>query len=312
VGRQEVGAAPATAPGAPGTLSSTVCGNSVTLNWSAPSSGDPVVTFVIEAGSGSGLTNLANVPTNSTATTFSANGVASGSYYVRVRAQNSAGTSPPSNEILLIVGSTGCISAPGAPPGLTSSVSGSTVSLAWGVSSGSPTTYIVEAGSSSGAANLANSNLGSSATAFTATGVGAGTYYVRVRARNACGTSAASNEVVIVVGSSAGVVITGWSARLSISIIGGSYVTSGEIDMTVNTPLLGLYRGEFASYGKVGAAQRFVAPTRNLAFYVFTITPLCPDLHGTVPLNLYDDDHGGVFVASIAATLRGTGCAFNP
>jgi hypothetical protein len=271
-----------------------------------------VVSYIIEAGSAPGLSNLAYVSTNSAATSFSAGGVGAGSYYVRIRAQNAGGTSNASNEILLVVGSAGCTAPPAAPSSLTSSVSGSNVTLVWAASSGSPSSYVVEAGSSSGAANLANSDLGTATTSYTAAGVGAGTYYVRLRARNACGTSAASNEIVVVVGSSSGVVITGWGARLSISVIGGSYVTSGQIDLTVNTPLAGLYRAEFNSYGNVGAQQRFIAPTRSLSFFPYVITPACPDLHGTVPIYLYDEGRGGIFVGSIAAELHGTGCAFNP
>jgi hypothetical protein len=40
----------------------------------------------------------------------------------------------------------------------------------------------------------------SPATSYYAPGVGAGTYFVRVRGKNACGVSAASNEIAVVVG----------------------------------------------------------------------------------------------------------------
>ena len=77
--------------------------------------------------------------------------------------------------------------------------SGGTVTFTWGPSSGGPTTYIIEAGSTAGATNLANADLGSTATSYTAFGVGRGTYFVRLRARNGCGTSPVSNELVLVV-----------------------------------------------------------------------------------------------------------------
>jgi len=198
---QTVGAA-ATAPGAPGGFSSTASGSTVTLTWTAPSSGDPVTTYVIEAGSTSGAANLANVVTNSTATTFSASGVGSGTYYVRVRAQNAAGVSDPSNESILTVGTSACTSAPGSPSGLAGAASGGTVTLTWTAPSGgcAATSYVLQAGSAAGLSDLANSSTGSTATAFSASGVGAGTYYVRVRAANAYGQSAGSNEVALVVG----------------------------------------------------------------------------------------------------------------
>jgi Tol biopolymer transport system component len=91
--------------------------------------------------------------------------------------------------------------APGTPTGLSAAVTGSTVVLTWNASaSGGPALgYIIEAGSSSGAANLANFSTGTSAPSYTAVGVGAGTYYVRVRAVGAAGPSDASNEIVVVV-----------------------------------------------------------------------------------------------------------------
>src|SRR5262245_53288039 len=95
LGAAATGAA-ATAPAAPGTPTATVTGGSVSLAWSAPTSGDPVVTYVLEAGSSAGASNLANFPTNSTATTFATTAVAAGTYYVRVRAQNAAGLGPAS------------------------------------------------------------------------------------------------------------------------------------------------------------------------------------------------------------------------
>ena len=170
------------------------------LVWTAPASADPIVAYIIEAGSTPGAANLANFSTGNSATMFSASGVGNGTYYVRVRAVSASGTSAPSNEATLVVGGAPC-SAPGSPSGLAViSNSGGTVVLAWNAASGSPTSYIVEAGSASGLSNLANSDLGLTTT-LTATGVGAGTYYVRVRAKNGCGTGAPSNEITLTVGS---------------------------------------------------------------------------------------------------------------
>jgi predicted phage tail protein len=194
--------AAATLSGAPQNLITSSMGSSVMLTWTAPASGDAAFSYVIEAGSAPGLADLAVVVTGSTATSFSAAGVGNGVYYVRVRAQNAAGTSAASNESTLVVaGSNPCTSAPGPPAGLTITSSGSTVMLSWGAPGGlcAATSYVLQAGSSSGGSDLANANVGN-ATSYVATDVGAGTYFVRVRAANAFGLSAGSNEVVLTVG----------------------------------------------------------------------------------------------------------------
>ena len=190
---------PTAAPGAPSGLTASSSGSSVFLAWTASTSGGAATAFTIEAGSSPGKADLANFSTGSSATTFSAGGVGSGVFYVRVKAANAAGISAASNEATLVVGGT-CTGAPGVPSGFAiTGNSGGTVSFRWTASAGSPSSYIIEAGSTPGAANLANSDLGGTATSFTASGVGHGTYYVRLRAKNTCGTSAPSNEVVLVV-----------------------------------------------------------------------------------------------------------------
>lgn len=185
-------------PGAPSSLTVSSAGSSVSLTWQASTSGGPAAAYIIEGASGPRLADLATFSTGSTVTSFSVVGVYAGGYYLRVRATNAAGTSAPSNEVFLVVG--GCASPPTAPGALTVvSNQGGTVTLQWSAPTGAVTSYVIEAGSTLGATNLANSDLGSAATTFTATRVGRGTYYVRIRARNACGVSSPSNEIVVVV-----------------------------------------------------------------------------------------------------------------
>jgi len=174
-----------------------------------------VVSYVIEAGSLPGAANLANFSTGTPATSFFASGIPAGTYYVRVRGTTIGGTGPASNEAVLVVGG-GC-PLPGAPAGLAVVTnSGGTVVLAWAAALNS-STYIVEAGSGPGLANLANSDVGPGTT-LTATGVGAGSYYVRMRGRNACGVGAPSNEIVLTVGSAT--TIPNVSGTWSLSRIG--------------------------------------------------------------------------------------------
>src|SRR5262249_14992176 len=184
-------------------LTASVSGSTVVLSWNQPPIQDSSVTsYIVEAGSSTGLANLANFNTGTAVASLTAAGVPNGTYYVRVRAVNATGISAASNEVVAVVGVGGCASVPNPPSALTATVVGSTVNLAWSGPAGgcTPGSYILEAGSAPGVANLANSNVGS-VVSYTATGVGAGTYYVRVRAANAYGASGPSNEVSVIVGS---------------------------------------------------------------------------------------------------------------
>jgi len=168
----------------------------VTLSWTAPATGT-ATSYVIEASStAGGPANLANFNTGNALLSLDIPDVPSGTYYVRLRAISSCGTSPPSQELPVIV-SVGC---PAAPRGLTSSVSGGTVTFTWlAPPTGVVTSYVMQAGSQPGMADLANFDTNSNALSLAAQNVPAGSYYVRVYAKNTCGLSAPSNEVLMVV-----------------------------------------------------------------------------------------------------------------
>jgi lysophospholipase L1-like esterase len=194
-------AAATAAPAAPLNLVGTVSRSRVALVWQAPTVGDAPTSYVIEAGSAAGRTDLANFDTGIAAPSFTADNVPSATYFVRVRAKNAAGVSAPSNELVLTVSASGCPATPDAPTNLRNTVSGSTVVLTWTAPVGgcAPTSYVIQAGSVAGSSNLADFDNRSLATSFTATSVEVGQYYVRVRAVTASGSGSASNEVVITV-----------------------------------------------------------------------------------------------------------------
>jgi uncharacterized repeat protein (TIGR01451 family) len=192
--------APGPLPMAPSGLTFTVDGATVVLRWLAPTVFE-ATSYVIEAGSSSGQIDQANSDIGNY-TSYTASPVPPGIYYVRVRAMNNGVPSQASNEVIVVVGGPGGCTGQLLPPaGLTFSVEGEgDVTLNWGRSGGSaPSSYVIEAGSFPGATNLANVDTLSAETSFFAPGVGDGTYFVRVRAKNACGVSAASNEVVVTV-----------------------------------------------------------------------------------------------------------------
>jgi hypothetical protein len=201
VSLRAVTGAPLVAPLAPSALSATVTGSTVTLSWTAPAGGDAASSYIVQAGSASGLSDLASFDTGSTATSLAVLNVPGGSYYVRVRANNSAGASAPSNEFLVVVTGSSPCGALSAPTGLTASVTGDTVVLSWSTPAGcAPTSYVIQAGSAPGLSNLANFSTGSAATAFTASGVGPGTYYLRLISTAGAVQSAPSTEIAFVVG----------------------------------------------------------------------------------------------------------------
>lgn len=189
---------PAVTLSAPTGLTASSFGSSVTPALTAPSSGTPTA-YTIEAGSASGLANLASSSTGNTATTFGASGVGAAAYYERVRATDGSTTSAASNEATL-VGGGGCAGPPPAPSGFTlTGNSGGTASFSWGAAP-TATTYVIGAGSAPGTTDIiANADLASGATTATFNGVGRGTYYVRLLARNICGTRGPSNEVALIV-----------------------------------------------------------------------------------------------------------------
>jgi hypothetical protein len=117
---------------------------------------------------------------------------------VRVKAIDAMGASAASNEVVVVIGGS-CQSAPGAPTGLTSSVVNLSITLSWTAATGCAATgYVLSAGTGPGLGNVAAVPVGN-ALSFSAIAP-AGTYYVRVTAMNAFGSSAPSNEVVLVVG----------------------------------------------------------------------------------------------------------------
>jgi hypothetical protein len=97
-----VGGFPA-APGVPLALTRTVTGSTVTLNWLPPSDGGAPTSYIIEAGTTRGLSNIAVFDTGSAFPSVTVNAVPSGAYWVRVRARNAQGPGSPTADIRLVV-----------------------------------------------------------------------------------------------------------------------------------------------------------------------------------------------------------------
>lgn len=96
------------APGRPTNVTATVSGGTVTLSWSAPTTGGPVESYVLRTALTPGGPIAATGAV--TGTTTSVTGVANGTDYVTVTAVNALGTSPPSSEVTITVGPVGSAS----------------------------------------------------------------------------------------------------------------------------------------------------------------------------------------------------------
>lgn len=180
-------------PGQPQNAHAVVAGNHVTFSWTPPATGNGVTRYVVSAGSQPGGADIGTFDVG--VNTSIAAVVGSGSYWVRVRAENPGGPSAPTDD------ETFTITAPGPPSMLNSNVADHTVTLTWQApnTGSAPTSYVVEAGSEPGLANIVVFNTGSVTPGIIVNGVPPGNYHVRVRAKNAIGLSAPSNEIIVTV-----------------------------------------------------------------------------------------------------------------
>ncbi len=177
----------AAVPTAPTNLQASTSGLNVVLTWGA--SADNPAYYVLRAGYAPGQTVI-EVPLSAASTTFSASAGA-GTYYARIVAVNAEGESPASNEITVVL--TDTCSAPSAPRNLRAIVLGTEAYVFWTrPAAGLATSYTLQAGTASGATEYAFPTTGTTLNANAL-----GTFYVRAIASNACGSSVASNELVV-------------------------------------------------------------------------------------------------------------------
>ena len=190
------------APGTPTNLSASSSGSTVALTWNAPQSGGPVNTYtVMLASDPAACFPFCSPPpppqTLTTAgTSVTVNDMPDRTYFVTVSASNDSGSSAASN--LAIASVDGQCTRPTPPSRLAVDVNGSRVTLTW-TAGLAATSYLLEAGSESGRADLLSADLGSAATTFVTGGVAPGTYFVSLRSLNPCGISSPSDEVTVTV-----------------------------------------------------------------------------------------------------------------
>jgi hypothetical protein len=220
--------------------------------------GSQPTSYVVEAGSFSGASNITVFDTGSAATSLTVNNVPPGTYFVRVRGKDAAGIGPASNEVTVVVGGSGPPAANCAPRDLSGIAVGSDVAFGWNEPSGSGSqcgsnSYLIQVGTSPGASNLAQVSTPGLIPGYTASGVPAGTYYIRVRSQGPGGVSAPSNEIVISV---SGVTPPGTTIWTGLPATGGGDddcgVVTADISLTIvrsGSTVTGIFRLNIRSVG---------------------------------------------------------------
>jgi predicted phage tail protein len=165
------------------------------LSWNPSPTGPAPAAYRLEAAP-AGATNFGTVA-EALGTEFRAWRIPAGAWQLRVRAVTAGGASDPSPPLAITANR--CTISPAAPTVLPITEMVRIVTLRWTPGAGpAADSYVVEVGSNSGMRDLATIATSNPNTVLQTTAP-AGRYFIRVRARNACGDSAPSNEVVVIV-----------------------------------------------------------------------------------------------------------------
>ena len=180
------------APSTPTGLAATAGNSQVALSWTASAG---ATSYNVYRGTTAGGESTTAVATGQTGTTYTNTGLTNGTtYYFKVKAVNSVGTSGYSNE----ASATPVVAAPGAPSGLSATAGNTQATLNWTAGSGA-TSYNIYRGTTAGGESTTAIATGQTGTSYTNTGLTNGTtYYYKVKSVNAGGTSAYSNEASVI------------------------------------------------------------------------------------------------------------------
>jgi fibronectin type 3 domain-containing protein len=237
--------------------------SSVALAWSASTDDRAVTRYNVHRGTAAGFTpSAANRIAQPTGISHTDTGLAAGTYYYKVTAEDAAGNlSQPSNEATGTV--TGDVSAPTAPANLAATGGLDSVGLTWSASTDNVavTRYNVHRGTAAGFTPSAANRIAQPAgTSYTNTSLPPGTYYYKVTAEDAAGNvSPASNEASAVV--TGDVTPPGAPGSLAASGSGNSVALTWTASTdNVGVTRYNVHRGTAAGFTP-SAANRIAQPT---------------------------------------------------
>ena len=179
------------APAPPINLAAAAGNGQVALTWAATPGATSYNIYRGTTAGGESATAIAS--TNISTTSYTNTGLTNGTtYYYKVKAVNSNGTSAYSNEAS--AAPTGATSIPAAPTNLVATAGNAQISLTWTASSGA-TSYSVYRGTTANGESATPLVSGLTTTSYTNSGLTNGThYYYKVKATNSAGTSGYSGE----------------------------------------------------------------------------------------------------------------------
>ena len=188
--------ADATPPTAPTGAGATATGSTINVSWTAATDNIGVARYNLHRGATSGFTpSVVNRIAQPTGTSYADTGVAPGTYYYKLTAEDAAGNvGPVSNTATATVLDT---TAPSAPTGLSAAGGAGQVALNWTAATDdvAVTRYNVHRSTSSGFTPAAANRIAQpTTTSYTDTGLAAGTYYYKVTAEDGAGNVGPSSS----------------------------------------------------------------------------------------------------------------------
>jgi hypothetical protein len=189
------GAAQPQPPAAPSNLAGTAASDTqVDLTWKDNSTDES--SFLLERATDSSFTNSTTINVANDLTSYSDKGLtASTTYWYRIRSRNAVGASSYSNAVSVTTKPAPATTAPAAPTSLVAgAVSDTRIDMSWTDNATNEANYVVERSPDSTFATVTSTTLPAGATSWSDTGRTANTtYWYRVKAVNAIGSSGYSN-----------------------------------------------------------------------------------------------------------------------
>ena len=269
--------------------------------------------YVLEVGTSTGASNAGTFTFAAPATNYSLSALAPGSYFARLKGRNSSGNGPPSTDVTFTI-----VAVPGAPTNLAVSVAGSNANLTWlaSTSGSTPVSYDVEIGTSSGSSSV---GVFSTTTTNYSTTLAAGTYFARVKGKDASGAvGAASNEVTFTITVTLNVTGT-WEGPTPEGTTVGFIISSNNITTLL---LGGIYAGgscrsitHLPGLSIPVTAAGFSRAATTIGDFTFTIEGTfasSTSASGTLQLTKTTPGCAGSFSGSWTANNLGVGAPFLP